>query len=212
MAQKIRLAIIEDVREVADSLQEMFNDEPDFQCNQVYYNAEEAMTFLPKAPVDIALVDIGLPKASGIEMMQYLKEAIPEIEYCMFTVFKDEDKIFQSIKAGAKGYILKNDDPSDIVSALRELFYGGSPMSPSIARKVIDAFSTSKMDNNTQKELPLSKRESEILSLLSEGLLYKEIAARLGITVGTVKQHIHNIYEKLQVNNRTEAVNVFLNR
>jgi len=212
MAQKIRVAIIEDVRELASSLQELFNDEPDFQCNQVYNNAEEATAFLTKAPVDIAIVDIGLPGASGIDMIKSLTQQAPEMEYCMFTVFEDEQKIFDSITAGAKGYILKSDEPADIINAVREQFHGGSPMSPSIARKVIEAFSRTHTEKKGHEELPLSVRQTEILSLLSEGLLYKEIAARLNITVGTVKQHIHNIYEKLQVNNRTEAVNLYLNR
>lgn len=212
MAQKIRVAIIEDVKDVAESLRDLFTYEPDFQCNQMYHNAEEAMTFLSKAPVDVALVDIGLPKASGIEMIKYLKNCCPEMEYCMFTVFEDNEKIFESIKAGAKGYILKNDEPFNIINAVRELFHGGSPMSPTIARKVIEAFHNHEFKSKAKEELPLSQREKEILSLLSEGLLYKEISAQLNITVGTVKQHIHNIYEKLQVNNRTEAINIYLNR
>jgi DNA-binding NarL/FixJ family response regulator len=211
MAQKIRIAIVEDVKDVAENLKELINDEPDFQCQQVYHNAEEAIVFLEKAPVDIVLLDIGLPKASGIDLMIALKDKIPHTQYCMFTVFADDDKIFNSISAGAKGYILKNDDPGSIMNSLRELYHGGSPMSPTIARKVIDAFSNQGSKSTTQ-ELPLSKRELQLLDLLSQGLLYKEISAQLGITVGTVKQHIHNIYEKLQVNNKTEAINLYLKR
>lgn len=212
MAQKIRVAVVEDVRDVAENLKIIINDEPDFQCQQVYFNAEEAMTFLPKAPVDIVLLDIGLPKASGIELMETLKDQIPETQFCMFTVFADDEKIFRSIKSGAKGYILKNENPDSIVGSLRELFHGGSPMSPTIARRVIDAFSNPKNSMKKEIELPLSKRETELLGLLSQGLLYKEIATSVGITIGTVKQHIHNIYEKLQVNNKTEAINLYLNR
>lgn len=212
MAQKIRVAIVEDVKDVAENLKVIINDEPDFQCQQIYHNAEEAITFLPKAPVDIVLTDIGLPSKNGIEMVTSLKGIIPETQFCMFTVFADDDKIFSSIKAGAKGYILKNDTPDSMVASLRELYHGGSPMSPTIARKVIDAFSKGITNQKREVELPLSKRETELLELLSQGLLYKEIAHTVGITTGTVKQHIHNIYEKLQVNNKTEAINLYLKR
>lgn len=212
MAQKIRIAIVEDIKDVAENLKIIINDEPDFQCHQVYHNAEEAMTFLPKAPVDIILADIGLPDVSGIDMLAKLKPQIPETLFCMFTVFADDDKIFKSIKAGAKGYILKNENPDSIVASLRELFHGGSPMSPSIARKVINAFMSPEKSNSQDIELPLTKREIQILDLLSKGMLYKEVSSQLNITVGTVKQHIHNIYEKLQVNNKTEAINLYLKR
>lgn len=212
MPQKISIAIVEDIRDIALELKDLLNNEPDFICQQVYFNAEEAMTFLEKAPADVVLIDIGLPQASGIDAINYLKDKIPATQFCMFTVFEDDDKIFNSIKAGAKGYILKNSDPDTIINSLRELYFGGSPMNPVIARKVIDAFSIGKTSTPTKMELPLSKRETELLDLLSKGLLYKEISAQLGITVGTVKQHIHNIYEKLQVNNKTEAINLYLNR
>jgi len=211
MPQKIKIAIVEDIKTVAENMKELINDEPDFLCQQIYFNAEDAITFLPKAPVDIVLLDIGLPRASGIELMQSLKGQIPDMQYCMFTVFEDDEKIFGSISAGAKGYILKNSNPDDIMASLRELHFGGSPMSPTIARKVIDSFNKPNTPEKNQ-ELPLTKREHQLLDLLSQGLLYKEIARDLGITTGTVKQHIHNIYEKLQVNNKTEAINLYLKR
>ena len=212
MSQKIRVAIVEDIRDVAENIKIIINDELDFHCQQVYYNAEEAEIFLLKAPVDIVLLDIGLPQASGIELMLKLAPKIPETQFCMFTVFEDDEKIFKSLKAGAKGYILKNEAPESIIKSLRELFHGGSPMSPSIARRIIDSFSNDNKSSNKNIELPLTKREAELLDLLSQGLLYKEIAQEVGITIGTVKQHFHNIYEKLQVNNKTEAINLYLNR
>ena len=179
----------------------------------MYHNAEEAITFLQRNPVDVVLIDIGLPGMTGIEAIINLKELIPDTEFCMFTVFEDADRIFNSIKAGAKGYILKNDDPEVIVSSLRDLSKGGSPMNPIIARKVLDSFTRSQSaDKNINNDLPLTSREKEILGLLSKGLLYKEIAQLLGITTGTVKQHIHKIYDKLQVNNKTEAINLYLKR
>jgi len=209
---KIKVAIIEDLKEVALELQSLLNEEEDMTCNQVYFNAEDAITFLVQNPTDIVIADIGLPKADGIEAIVAIREACPETQFCMFTVFEDAQKIFKSLRAGAKGYILKNSSPSKIIEAIRELYHGGSPMSPEIARKVIDAFSKTSPEVSKATQLPLTNREFELLEELSKGLLYKEIAAKLGITVGTVKQHIHKIYHKLQVNNRTEAINLYLKR
>ena len=181
-------------------------------CSKVYHNAEEAIAFLTKFPVDVVLTDIGLPGASGIEAIVAIREACPETQFCMFTVFEDTQKIFDSLKAGAKGYILKNSEPQRIVSSVKELYEGGAPMNPEIARKVIDAFSSTVPKTSPKSTLPLTKREFELLELLSKGLLYKEISPILGITIGTVKQHIHKIYDKLQVNNKTEAINLYLKR
>lgn len=208
----IKIAIIEDLKEVAQELKELFNEEEDMTCLQVYHSAEEAMTFLPKSPADVVIVDIGLPGASGIEAIIKLREILPNTQFCMFTVFEDDEKIFKSLKAGAKGYILKNCSPEKILSSARELFSGGSPMNPEIARKVIDAFSQPQKTTPKSSHLPLTNREFQLLELLSKGLLYKEIGADLGITTGTVKQHIHKIYDKLQVNNKTEAINLYLDR
>jgi len=208
MNDTIKIAILEDLKDVAQMLSEIINDEPDLSCTQVYHNAEDAMHFMPKQPADIAIVDIGLPRASGIEAIVYLTEHCPEMQFCMFTVYEDDDKIFESIKAGAKGYILKKASNENIIQAIRELRAGGSPMSPSIARRIIDLFSGLSTNPAVQK-LPLTERELELLNLLSKGMLYKEIAESLEITVGTVKQHIHKIYHKLQVSNRTEAINKY---
>jgi len=208
----IKVAIIEDLKDVALELQELLNYEDDIECTQVYHDAESAIAFLTKFPADIVLSDIGLPGASGIEAIIAIREACPQTQFCMFTVFEDNQKIFQSIQAGAKGYILKNSDPARIVQSIKELRSGGSPMNPEIARKVIDAFTSPGATSPETAPLPLTPREFELLHQLSKGLLYKEIATELGITVGTVKQHIHKIYDKLQVNNRTEAINLYLRR
>ncbi len=202
----IKIAILEDLKEVANELKEMVNAESDMSCHQVYYTAEDAMHFLPQNPPDVLIVDIGLPRASGIDAIIKLSDFCPGLQYCMFTVYEDDDKIFTSLQAGAKGYILKGSSPDKIVSAVRELHAGGSPMSPSIARRVLDVFQKMKVAPEPV-HLPLTDREREILNLLAKGLLYKEIGELLNITTGTVKQHIHKIYEKLQVSNRTEAVN-----
>ena len=206
---KIKIAIIEDMKEVALELQYIFNEESDFECKHVYHNAEDAINFLTKFPVDIVLTDIGLPKADGISAIKNIHAECPQTQFCMFTVFEDNEKIFKSIKAGAKGYILKNSESSFIVSSIRDLYKGGSPMNPEIARKVLDAL-MGNVPKDFSKDLPITKREYELLEHLSKGLLYKEIAQVLGITIGTVKQHIHKIYGKLQVNNRTEAINKYL--
>lgn len=208
MKEKIKIAVLEDLRDVAEMLRDIFNEEADMDCKQVYYSAEEAMQFLIKNPADVLIVDIGLPRASGIEAIQYLSQYCPAMQYCMFTVYEDDDKIFNSIQAGAKGYILKGSDPLKILEAVRELYKGGSPMSPSIARRIIDVFQKIKI-NPSPAVLPVTAREMELLEHLSQGLLYKEIADKMGITTGTVKQHIHKIYDKLQVSNRTEAINLY---
>ena len=213
MDQIIKIAIIEDIKEIALELKDHFNESEFTSCNQVYHNAEEAIAFLPTNPPDIVISDIGLPGVSGIQAIITLRELMPDTEFCMFTVFEDNDKIFQSLKAGAKGYILKNANPEKIINSAKELYNGGSPMSPSIARKVIESFSIAQNKEEVRAtNLPLTDREYEILQELAYGLLYKEIASKLSITIGTVKQHIHKIYHKLQVNNRTEAINMFLKR
>jgi DNA-binding NarL/FixJ family response regulator len=202
----LKIGILEDLSEVSEYLRDVFNMQKDMACQQVYANAEDAMHFLPLNPVDILIVDIGLPRASGIDAIRYLSEHCPATQYCMFTVYEDDDKIFNSLQAGAKGYILKGSGIDKILQAVRELSQGGSPMSPSIARRILDIFQKMNI-TPVVASLPLTQREQEILQLLSKGLLYKEIGDQLTITTGTVKQHIHKIYEKLQVSNRTEAIN-----
>ena len=213
MQKPIKVAIIEDLKEVALELKTMFNEQEDIICNYVYFTAEDAMCFLPNADIDVVIVDIGLPGVTGIDAIIALRKKMIKAQFCMFTVFEDDDKIYNSLKAGAKGYILKNSSPSKIINSVRELHNGGSPMNPNIARKIIDAFSSLEIKNrNIRAELPLTKREYEILKELSKGLLYKEISEKMQITIGTVKQHIHKIYDKLHVSNRTEAINRLFKR
>ena len=163
------------------------------------------MNDIPKLKPDIVIMDINLPGMNGIECIRQVKSKVPFTQFMMFTVYENDEKVFEALKAGASGYLLKNTGLVQLIEALKELHTGGSPMSANIARKLVSVF------RNNQKETTsaevLSKRENEILLLLSRGLLYKEIADQLSISTNTVRQHIHNIYEKLHVQNRTEALN-----
>lgn len=206
--EKIKIAIIEDISEIANSLKAIINTCDDLICTFTYSNAEDAMNFIPHNDIDIVVADIGLPRASGIDAIRFLNEKCPGLQFCIFTIYDNDEKIFQSLQAGAKGYILKNSSNDKIIESIRELHKGGSPMSPSIARRIIDIFQITNFAPSTII-LPLTKREMELLDLLAMGYLYKEIADKLGITTGTVKQHIHKIYDKLQVSNRTEALNKY---
>jgi len=151
------------------------------------------------------IMDINLPGMSGIECIRQVKKKVPRTQFMMFTVYENDEKVFEALKAGASGYLLKNTGLLQLIEALKELYNGGSPMSANIARKLVNIFQEEHADE--EPTTGLSKRENEILQLLSKGLLYKEIADKLGISTGTVRQHIHKIYEKLHVQNRTEAIN-----
>ncbi len=202
----INIAIIEDLPDVVEMLKIIINNEADMQCIYTYSNAEDAMHFVPLHDIDVMIIDIGLPRASGIDALKHFMIHCPKMQHCMFTVYEDDDKIFNSIKSGAKGYILKSASKEKIVEAVRELYNGGSPMTPSIARRILQEFNNRPQIFSTNN-LPLTAHEKGMLSLLSKGLLYKEIGNELGITTGTVKQHIHRIYHKLHVNNKIEAIN-----
>ena len=206
----IQISIVEDHADMREFLVDTFKTFKDLECKNVYKNAEEAIAFLPKSNVNIVLVDIGLPGKSGIECVKKVKALRPDILFLMYTVFDKDNNIFESLKAGANGYLLKSAKKEEIVASIRELSLGGSPMSPSIARKVTNSFSNKHSSQKRFKELELlGNREKQVLDWLSKGLRYKEIALEMGITEGTVKQHIHNIYKKLHVQNRTEAINLY---
>jgi DNA-binding NarL/FixJ family response regulator len=198
----IQVSIVEDIPEIRQGMQFLVNQTPGFNCLSVYSNAEDAYTGLKADPPDLVVMDIALPDGSGVECIRRLQTAGPgTMQFMIFTIYEDSDQVFEALEAGASGYLLKNTAPDKIIGALRELHEGGAPMSISIARKVVGAFRRPKGDSK------LSVREVEILQWLAKGLLYKEISDKLNITTGTVRQHIHNIYEKLHVQNRTEAIN-----
>ena len=201
----ISLAIVEDLDEVRDGLKNFLALSPEFKVLDTYKTAEEALYDIPRLKPDIVIMDISLPGMNGIECIRQVKDKSPSTQFMMFTVYENDEKVFEALKAGASGYLLKNTGLIQLIESLKELHIGGSPMSANIARKLVTVF------RGQQKEAEpveiLSNRENEILQLLSKGLLYKEIAEKLTISVSTVRQHIHHIYEKLHVQNRTEAIN-----
>jgi DNA-binding NarL/FixJ family response regulator len=152
-------------------------------------------------------MDINLPGISGIECIKRLKAQCPETQFMIFTIYENDEKIFTALEAGASGYILKKTEPQDIISAIKEIYAGGSPMNGSIARKLVTIFQRKANATTTDEASVLTKREMEIIELLSKGFLYKEIAHKTGISFGTVRQHCFRIYEKLHVHNKTEAIN-----
>jgi DNA-binding NarL/FixJ family response regulator len=219
----ITLAIIEDLDEVRDGLRNFLALSTEFLVLESFKTAEEALAAFPRCQPDIFIVDINLPGMNGIEFVRRAgggegRSQVGEgrSQFMMFTVYENDEKVFEALKAGASGYLLKNTGLVHIIEALKELYQGGSPMSSAIARKLVKAF----QDHGGKGKDPvvgdtgpacwdsaLSPRENEILQLLGRGLLYKEISDQLHISTSTVRQHIHRIYEKLHVQNRTEAIN-----
>ena len=201
----ISLAIVEDLDEVRDGLKNFISLSQDFKILDTFKTAEEALYDIPKLKPDIVIMDINLPGMDGIECIKQVKDKSPGTQFMMFTVYENDEKVFEALKAGASGYLLKNTGLVQLVESIKELYNGGSPMSANIARKLVTVFRNK--ETNTEALAVLSNRENEILQLLSKGLLYKEIAEQLQISTSTVRQHIHHIYEKLHVQNRTEAIN-----
>jgi DNA-binding NarL/FixJ family response regulator len=201
----ITLAIVEDLDEVRDGLKNFISLSPEFTILDTFKTAEDALYELPRLKPDIVIMDINLPGMNGIECINRVKDKSPGTQFMMFTVYENDEKVFEALKAGASGYLLKNTGLVQLIESLKELYNGGSPMSANIARKLVTVFRNQKTET-TKLEI-LSHRENEILQLLAKGLLYKEIADQLAISVSTVRQHIHHIYEKLHVQNRTEAIN-----
>ncbi len=200
----IKVAIVEDNHTLRSSLENLFNRTDGMKCVMCLNNLLNVVSETGKAMPDIMLMDIGLPHISGIEGVRTVKTNFPQIQVMMFTVFEDDEKIFDAIRAGASGYLLKKTAPEEIVDAIKELYHGGAPMSASIARKVIQSF-------QSQPALPaddyqLTVRETEILYSLVDGLSYKKIAEKYCVSVSTVRTHICNIYDKLHVNSKAQAV------
>jgi len=207
---KKRIGIVEDNRDLREALAMMIQFTEQFELAGTFENAETAIEVVPSLAIDALLMDVNLPGYSGYECVSILKAKKPNLLFIMCTSYEDDEIIFKSLKAGASGYILKTEGPTKIIEALNDLFDGGSPMSSSIARKVVTSFS--KYEAANESILLLTPRENEILELLATGKMNKEVADNLQISGGTVRKHIQHIYEKLQVNTRVEAVNMYLKR
>ena len=200
----IAVAVIEDEREVREGVALLINRNEGYRCVGSYRSMEEALAKLGKEAPDAILVDIGLPGMSGIEGIKILKERFPSVTLLAFTVYDDDESIFDALCAGASGYLLKNTAPDRLLESLREVVSGGAPMSPEVARKVIKLFREVRPPHRVDHRL--TPQETEILKLLVEGHSYKTAAAELGISLNTVSFHLRNVYAKLQVHSKSEAV------
>lgn len=205
----IKIGIVEDNNTLRKSLTSLFNDANDMRCILSLNNLLHIVNEIEKNTPDVILMDIGLPNISGIQGVLTIKTFFPEIQIMMFTVFDDTDKIFEAIRNGASGYLLKKTPPQEIVESVRELYNGGAPMSASIARKVVQSFHAGPAP--AVEEYMLTPREKEILSSLVEGLSYKKIAEKYIVSISTIRTHICSIYHKLHVNSKAEAVAKILN-
>ena len=210
MLDKKTICIVEDKHELRDAMTTMVEMTDGLIAGGSYASAEEATPAITRLKPDAVLMDINLPGASGIACVAALKNQFPKMLFLMCTAFDDSDKIFNSLKAGASGYILKSEGPAKVIEALADMLAGGSPMSSSIARKVVSSFKQHEAAN--ELILELTDREKVVLDLLAIGLMNKEVADKLNISPATVRTHIQHIYEKLQVNTRVEAVNLYLKR
>ena len=200
----ITVCIVEDLDEVRNGLAAIINMTEGFKVLQSFGTAEDALSQLYNLKPDIVVMDINLPGMSGIDCIRQAREKNPTIQFMMFTIYENSDVVFQALEAGASGYLLKNSSPTKIVDSLRELHLGGSPMNAEIAKKLVERFQKTPFSKN---EYHLTPKEQQVLDLMAKGYLYKEIADELNNTVNTIKQHIRNIYEKLHVQNKAEAIN-----
>lgn len=206
----IRVSIVEDDGIIRETLRALFAYEAGMELFTVHSTAEDALVRLGGNCPDVVIMDINLPGASGIDCVRQMSQRCGRTQFLMYTVHDDDHRVFEALKAGANGYILKSSTPDQILDAVRELHAGGSPMSAHVARRVVAHLRPERTKGITAAGL--TEREQAVLTLLADGLLYKEIGEELGISVGTIKQHIHRMYEKLHVQNRTEAVNRYFGR
>lgn len=206
----ITVSIVEDQEPLRNTLARVLNRAEGFKCVSHYGSAEAALEDLPQVKPQVVLMDINLPGINGVECVRRLKELIPDTQITMLTVYEDTENIFNALAAGASGYMLKRTPRAELLEAIKEVHRGGSPMTTHIARKVVQSFQ--KPASTPEPTENLSPREQEVLDCLAQGLIYKEIADKLGISYETVHTYIRRIYEKLQVRTRTEAVAKFLRR
>ncbi len=203
-AEPFRVVVIEDQRELRNGLQTLLDFTPTFTCVKSFGAMDEALRNIESDTADLILTDIGLPRLNGIEGTRILREKFPELPIVVLTVHEEDDKIFQALCAGANGYLLKNTPAAKIIEALKEVLDGGAPMSPNVARRVVQLFRTFSPPETA--EYHLTEQEKQILKMLVDGHHYKTAAYELGISTSTVSFHLKNIYTKLQVHSKTEAV------
>jgi DNA-binding NarL/FixJ family response regulator len=199
----IKVGIVEDNKTLREGFATLLNRTPGFQCVCTCETVAEALKKIPKAEPDVVLMDIQLPDSTGVECTAKLKELMPRLNIVIVTVYEDSERIFQALRAGACGYLLKRSEPEKVIAAIREAQEGGVPMTPEIARKVIGQFRG--QASVAQQVEDLTEREREVLELVMHGHANKAIADRLGVTIAAVKWHLQHIYEKLHVHSRTEA-------
>jgi DNA-binding NarL/FixJ family response regulator len=202
--EPLTVAIVEDQREIRDGLAALIGGTPGYRCTGAFRSIEEALGPLENDPPQVALVDVGLPGMSGIEGIPLLKERCPQLAVLMLTVYGDDDRIIQAVCAGACGYLLKKTPPVRLLESLREVAEGGAPMSPEVARRVMDLFREHRPPEKADYQL--TPHETRLLKLLVEGHNYKTAAVEIGVTVHGISFHMRRIYEKLEVHSRTGAV------
>jgi RNA polymerase sigma factor (sigma-70 family) len=202
--KKIRVAIVEDDLKLLSTLSKLIETYPEFHVEGGFPTAAAAMEGIPRLNPDIVIMDINLPDINGVECTRRLKTICPDTQIMMLTVYEDTEAVFSALRAGASGYLLKQTPIEELLAALREIHGGGSPMSSHIARKVVHSFREDDVVNQAVESL--SPREREVLELVAEGCLFKEIAEKLGVSFGTIHTYCRRIYEKLHVRSRAQAV------
>ena len=203
----ITIAIVEDDFKTRENLQAMLREKPEFKCLGAFTSGEAAIEGMPKLKPDVVLMDINLPKMSGVECTRQLKQLLPKTHIIMLTVYDDSDRIFRALQMGANGYLLKRSPADEILQAIQDVQHGGAPMSNYIARKVVQSFQ--QQGPSAKAAENLSKRETEVLGYVAQGYSNKEVAEALGLSVETIHAYLKNIYAKLHVRSRTEAVMKF---
>lgn len=204
----IAVAIVEDNAEIRRNLSRYIDEAPGFSCACACASGDEALRVIPQSLPDVVLMDIQMPGMNGIACTASLKKLLPSVPVMMLTVYEDNDAIFNALKAGASGYLLKRSAPAKLLEAIKELHRGGAPMTSEIARRVIDSFHPARATAHQQDKL--TAREEEILQCLAKGFVTKEIAEKLAVSYDTVRYHLKHIYDKLHVHSRTEAVIKYL--
>jgi DNA-binding NarL/FixJ family response regulator len=205
---QIKVAIVDDDEGIRTSLAALIRRAPNLKLAGDYANAETALKEIPRHPPDVVLMDINLPGMKGVDCVRQLKAALPTVQFLMLTVYEDSDSLFNSLKAGASGYLLKRTASAKLLEAIRDVYGGGSPMTPQLARRVVQFFSRPAAEGSPLAKLTLAERE--FLDQLTKGYAYKEIAGRMNISIDTVRSYVRTVYEKLHVHSRTEAVVKYL--